>query len=42
MDVIFTEAIQLGLPRGDSFIFEERLVAMAAILERPLPELRGD
>ena len=31
----------MGLPRGDSFIFEERLVAMAAILERPLPELGG-
>ena len=41
MDVVFTEAIQLGLPHGDSFIFEERLVAMAAILQRPLPELRG-
>ena len=40
MDVIFTEAIQLGLDRGESFLFEERLVAMAAILERPLPELR--
>ena len=41
MDVVFTEAVQLGLERGESFIFEERLVAMTDILERPLPELRG-
>ena len=41
MDVVFTEAIQLGLARGESFIFEERLAAMASLLGRPLPELRG-
>ena len=41
MDVVFTEACQLGLARGVSFLFEERLVDMNDILERPLPELRG-
>ena len=41
MDVHFTEGIQLGLDRGVTFLFEERLVAMAAILGRPLPELCG-
>ena len=41
MDVVITEGIQLGRERGDSFVFEERLVAMANILGRPLPELRG-
>ena len=41
MDVVFSEAIQLGLERGESFLFEERLVAMTDILKRPLPEHRG-
>ena len=41
MDGHFIKGIQLGLDRGVTFLFEERLVAMAAILERPLPELRG-
>ena len=41
MDVHFTEGIQLGVDRGVTFLFEERLVAMAAILGRPLTELRG-
>ena len=41
MDVVFTEAVQLGLERGESFLFEERLVATTDILECPLPELRG-
>ena len=41
MDVIFTEAVQLGLDRGESFLFEERLVGMTCLLGRPLPELRG-
>ena len=41
MDVIFTEAVQLGLDRGESFLFEERLVGMMDLLARPLPELRG-
>ena len=41
MEVVFTEAVQLGLDRGVSFLFEERLVEMTDILERPLPELRG-
>ena len=41
MDVVFTEACQLGLARDVSFLFEERLVEMTNILERPLPELRG-
>ena len=41
MDINFTEGIKLGLDRGVTFMFEERLVEMAAILERPLPELRG-
>ena len=28
MDVVITEAVQLGLERGESFLFEERLVAI--------------
>ena len=41
MEVIFMEAVQLGLDRGESFLFEERLVGMTDLLDRPLPELRG-
>ena len=41
MEVVVTEAIQLGLSRGESFLFEETLAAMASILGRPLPKLRG-
>ena len=41
MEVTFTEAVQLGLDRGLSFLFETTLVEMTAILERPVPEIRG-
>ena len=41
MDVVFTEACQLGQDRDVSFLFEPRLVEMTNILGRPLPELRG-
>ena len=41
MDVVVTQAFQLGRERGSSFLFEQRLVAMASVLLRPLPELRG-
>ena len=40
MEVVVTEAFQLGLARGESFLFEETLATMASILGRPLPELR--
>ena len=41
MDVVITQSFQLGRERGSSFLFEERLVAMASMLLRPLPEPRG-
>ena len=41
MEVTFTEAVQLGLDRGSSFLFESTLVEMTAILERPVLKLRG-
>ena len=41
MDVVVTHAFQLGRERGSSFLFEERLVAMASMWLCPLPELRG-
>ena len=42
MDMHFTEGIQLGVDRGVTFRFEERLVAMAAILGRPFLSFVGD
>ena len=41
MEVTFTEAVQLGLDCGSFFLFETTLVEMTAILERPVPEIRG-
>ena len=41
MNVVFTEAVQLGLDHGVTFHFEERLFAMTELLSRPVLELRG-
>ena len=41
MDVVFTEACQLGLARDVSFLFKQRLVEMTNNLGCPRPEFRG-